>query len=336
MALTIGINGLGLSHKGSNGFSIATLPDVCKTPTPGGPVPMPYPNSAFSRNLTKGTKTVKADGGNMAAIKGSHYSMSFGDEPGTVGGIKSNTFKKETDWITYSFDVKMDGKNACRLTDKKFHNHKNTVDLAGDVETPATPAPFVIQLDCSGYPSDEAPFFQMENSPERWTVRPHTRPPSNQRDLANAFSRRVDLHGLSSNQQSMISNAMGGAQVPSTGRGVIDAVSNANATVFRGMPPSYKINYHHLRPTWAGGLDAPSNLWPVRPGHQTAGIHTWWNRKLKDAMTPELQALGQQPPGRNVNTLSENNITRLANKAQNMDPPRELQVEMDCPEAVAS
>lgn len=59
--------------------------------------------------------------------------MSQGDEPGTVGGIKSSTFKKESTWILYSFDVKIEGKNACRLTDQKFQNHDNTVDLAGDL-----------------------------------------------------------------------------------------------------------------------------------------------------------------------------------------------------------
>ena len=32
-----------------------------------------------------------ADGGMMIAIKGSEFSLSNGDEPGTVGGVKSNT-----------------------------------------------------------------------------------------------------------------------------------------------------------------------------------------------------------------------------------------------------
>jgi hypothetical protein len=127
------VNNLALTYKTTIGISTATLPDVCKTPTPGGPVPMPYPNVANQGTLNKGTKTVKAKG-KMIAIKGSQYSMSMGDEPGTVGGIKSNTFKQNTDWITYSFDVKMDGKNACRHTDKKFHNKKNTVDLSGNVD----------------------------------------------------------------------------------------------------------------------------------------------------------------------------------------------------------
>lgn len=128
------VNGLGLTYKGTIGISIATIPDVCKTPSPGGPIPLPYPNIANQGTLKDGTTTVLAKGGKMIAIKGSQYGMSSGDEPGTVGGVKSNVFKKATDWITYSFDVKMDGKNACRHTDKKFHNDKNTVDLAGNVD----------------------------------------------------------------------------------------------------------------------------------------------------------------------------------------------------------
>ncbi len=136
----INVNGLGLTYKSTLGLSIATIPDVCKTPSPGGPVPLPYPNIANQGTLQDGTTTVFAKGGKMIAIKGSQYAMSSGDEPGTLGGVKSNVFKKATDWITYSFDVKMDGKNACRHTDKKFHNDKNTVDLAGNFD-PNVPQP---------------------------------------------------------------------------------------------------------------------------------------------------------------------------------------------------
>jgi len=130
---TIRVNGTvnALVHKGGSWMSIATVPDVCKTPTPGGPVPMPYPNISQSSTLSDGTTTVKVDGGNMAAIKGSKFSMSSGDEPGTVGGVKSNTFKQASTWLLYSFDVKLDGQNACRFSDKKFQNNENTVDAGG-------------------------------------------------------------------------------------------------------------------------------------------------------------------------------------------------------------
>jgi hypothetical protein len=67
----------------------------------------------------------------MIANKGSEFSRSVGDEPGVAGGVVSGVNMKESTWISYSFDVKMEGRNACRLTDKKFQNHANTVDAAG-------------------------------------------------------------------------------------------------------------------------------------------------------------------------------------------------------------
>ncbi len=136
MALTININNLTLCHKGSNGITTATIPDVCKTPSPGGPVPIPYPNIAMSSDLMKGTTTVKADGGMMCANYGSEFFKSTGDEPGTLGGVVSSTFIKEATWMTFSFDVKLEGKAACRLTDKMFHNHMNTVNMAGLLQPP--------------------------------------------------------------------------------------------------------------------------------------------------------------------------------------------------------
>lgn len=135
------VNKLGLTYKSTVGISTATIPDVCKTPSPGGPVPIPYPNIAQQSSLKSGTTTVKAKG-KMIAVKGSQYGRSNGDEAGTAGGVKSNVNMKATDWITYSFDVKMDGKNACRHTDKKFHNNQNAVDLGGNID-PATGLKYV-------------------------------------------------------------------------------------------------------------------------------------------------------------------------------------------------
>lgn len=115
MGAAINISGLSLGHKGSAGAAAATLPDVRKTPSPGGPVPIPHPNVARVSALKGGTKTVKADG-KMAAIHGSKLSSSAGDAAGTVGGVKSSIFGKEATWMLYSFDVKIEGENACRLT----------------------------------------------------------------------------------------------------------------------------------------------------------------------------------------------------------------------------
>jgi len=139
---TIKVNGTlnGFVHKGDKWMSIATAPDVCKTPSPGGPVPLPYPNMSDSSSLSDGTTTVKVDGGNMAAIKGSKFATSTGDEPGTAGGgVKSSKTKGASTWILYSFDVKLDGANACRFTDKKMQNDENTIDAMGVI-------PLVVQV----------------------------------------------------------------------------------------------------------------------------------------------------------------------------------------------
>ena len=90
MSVTINVNGktnaMSLVHKGSNAIAKNTPPDVCKTPSPGGPVPIPYPVIiSMSSDLASGTTTVKVDGGQMAAVKGSEFSKCNGDEAGTAG-----------------------------------------------------------------------------------------------------------------------------------------------------------------------------------------------------------------------------------------------------------
>jgi len=113
----------GIAHKGSGGMSIV-FPDVCNTPSPAGPIPIPYPNIAQASDTSGGPSTVKCDG-KMPMVKGATYSKSSGDEAGTAGGLASGVNMKEAEFMLYSFDVKMDGKNACRLGDPLFHNKKN-------------------------------------------------------------------------------------------------------------------------------------------------------------------------------------------------------------------
>jgi hypothetical protein len=140
--ISIKVNGSNnsLVHKGSLHFARNTAPDVCKTPGPTGPpIPIPYPVIiSLSTDLSGGSTSVKADGGNMIANKGSELSRCTGDEPGTIGGIISSTNMKEATWLLYSFDVKIEGKNACRLTDKLKMNHGNTFCMAGIDGIPVT------------------------------------------------------------------------------------------------------------------------------------------------------------------------------------------------------
>jgi len=123
MAQTTFSNSRGIAHKGSGGLSIV-FPDVCKTPIGPSIVPIPYPNIGKSSDTSKGPKSVKTDG-KMPMVKGAKYSTSTGDEPGTAKGIISSSTKGECEFMMYSFDVKFEGKNVCRMGDPLFHNKKN-------------------------------------------------------------------------------------------------------------------------------------------------------------------------------------------------------------------
>jgi len=124
MGQTTFANSRGIVHKGSGGMS-TVFPDVCKTPAPPGPpIPIPYPNIGQASDTSQGPSTVKIDG-QMPMVKGAKYSRSSGDEAGTLGGVMSSVNMNECEFMMYSFDVKIEGNNACRLGDPLFHNKKN-------------------------------------------------------------------------------------------------------------------------------------------------------------------------------------------------------------------
>ena len=125
MPVTVGVNFLSVVHASSNGITMA-FPDVCRTPSPAGPIPIPYPNIAKSSDTGKGTTKVKCDG-NPVCVKDSNFSMSTGDEAGSAGGgVVSNKIKGKAEFVMFSMDVKFEGKNVCRAFDIMLHNDKNT------------------------------------------------------------------------------------------------------------------------------------------------------------------------------------------------------------------
>lgn len=101
--------------------NITAAPDVCKTPTPGGPVPIPYPNIARDADLAGGAKHVTI-AGHPVAIAGARLRRSSGDEPGTLGGIISNTNRGKMTWGTSSPNVLVEGKGVIRFADLTHHN----------------------------------------------------------------------------------------------------------------------------------------------------------------------------------------------------------------------
>lgn len=123
MGQTTFANSRGIAHKGSGGLSIV-FPDVCKTQCGPPVVPIPYPNIGKASDTSKGPKSVKTDK-KMPMVKGAQYSTSTGDEPGVHKGIISGTTKGVCEFMMYSFDVKFENKNVCRMGDPLFHNKKN-------------------------------------------------------------------------------------------------------------------------------------------------------------------------------------------------------------------
>ncbi len=123
MACSVFVNGRGIAHKGSGGKSIV-FPDVCKTPVGPSVVPIPYPNLGQSADTSKGPKSITING-QMPMVKGAKYAMSSGDEAGVAKGIISGKIKGECEFLMYSFDVKFEGKNVCRMGDPLWHNKKN-------------------------------------------------------------------------------------------------------------------------------------------------------------------------------------------------------------------
>lgn len=124
MTCNVFANSNGLFHKGSDGKGIA-FPDVCLSPPPPptGPVPIPYPNKLGASDLTKGSTTVKIQGKPTALKDKSEISTSAGDEAGTQGGnVLTHKTKGKAVALFWSFDVKIEGKNAVRHSDPAGQN----------------------------------------------------------------------------------------------------------------------------------------------------------------------------------------------------------------------
>ncbi|MCC6507556.1 MAG: DUF4150 domain-containing protein [Pirellulaceae bacterium] len=137
MPATVIVNFMTVVHKASSGM-VMVFPDVCKTPSPGGPIPIPYPNMAMSSDTFNGAKTVKCDG-QPIMIKSSYFMTSTGDEPGVALGVVSNRIKGKAYPKMYSFDVKADGENVFRLADIMLLNGSSPTNTppAPEIQPPA-------------------------------------------------------------------------------------------------------------------------------------------------------------------------------------------------------
>ncbi len=120
--MSVFANKKSIVHAGDGLKFVAAAPDVCKTPSPGGPIPVPYPNFAMSSDLGDGTKKVKIEGKSVA-VKGAKLKTSTGDEAGTAGGgIVSSKTKGVVKWLSCSMNVKFEGKGVILFLTPTMHN----------------------------------------------------------------------------------------------------------------------------------------------------------------------------------------------------------------------
>ncbi len=124
MAVTVTVNKRTVVHKESGGKSIA-MNDVCMTPMGPSSVPVPYPNLAKSADMENGAGSVKADGHPMGHAK-SFFKTSTGDEAGANKGVGSGTIQGKAEFVSFSFDVNVEGQGVVRAFDRMIHNNKNT------------------------------------------------------------------------------------------------------------------------------------------------------------------------------------------------------------------
>ena len=97
------------------------FPDVCLTPTPVGPVPIPYPNIALTANSPNPVMNILMESApTINAV--STIAMSNGNEPGSAGGVVSHLIDGQCEFLLGSMTVMVEGVPLQRLTSTTGQN----------------------------------------------------------------------------------------------------------------------------------------------------------------------------------------------------------------------
>jgi hypothetical protein len=129
MGCDVFANGDEIACKAGDNKVIAAFPDVCLSPPspPAGPLPVPYPNTSFSKDMQNGSKTVMIKGKEVMLKDQSFYKTSpIGDEAATNGlgaSVITHVITGKTYCVSWSMDVKFEGQNVDRHTDITSSNH---------------------------------------------------------------------------------------------------------------------------------------------------------------------------------------------------------------------
>ena len=138
MGCNVYANGDEIACKAGDGKVIAAFPDVCLSPPspPAGPIPVPYPDTSFSKDMQNGSKTVKIKGKEVMLKDQSFYKTSpLGDEAATKGlwGRRHHSRHHGQDvFVAWSMDVEFEDQNVDRHTDLTTSNHASpTANASG-------------------------------------------------------------------------------------------------------------------------------------------------------------------------------------------------------------
>jgi hypothetical protein len=129
MSCDVFANGNEIACKAGGGKVIAAFPDVCLTPPspPAGPIPVPYPDTSFSKDTQKGSKTVLIKNKEVMLKDQSFYKTSpLGDEAATRSlgaSVITHVITGKTYFKAWSMDVQFEGANVDRHIDITTSNH---------------------------------------------------------------------------------------------------------------------------------------------------------------------------------------------------------------------
>ena len=129
MSKNVYANGMEVACKAGDGKVIASFPDVCLSPPspPAGPIPVPYPDTSFSKDMQDGSKSVQIGGAEIMLKDQSFFQTSpLGDEAATKSfgsGVVSHVITGKTYFAAWSMDVKFEGLNVDRHLDLTTSNH---------------------------------------------------------------------------------------------------------------------------------------------------------------------------------------------------------------------
>ena len=118
------------------------FPDVCNTPSPAGPVPIPYPNFGMLNQAAKTAKKVFFVNKPVVNLA-SEVPRSQGDEAGTNGGVVSGTNMDKVLFKKGSSKVIVEGQPCVHLTSVTGHNGANANMPAAQVIAPSQIKVFV-------------------------------------------------------------------------------------------------------------------------------------------------------------------------------------------------